>query len=116
GGAGPLHSARLAAELGMRTTLIPQRPGALSALGMLMTDLRSDYSQTRITRAVPEHAVEFDRVFAELRAQADAWFVQEGVPAAARRVRARIDMRYVGQNYELPVDVPAGPVDEVVLK
>jgi len=116
GGAGPLHSARLAAELGMRTTLVPQHPGALSALGMLMTDLRSDYSQTRITDAVPGQAREFDRVFAELRARADAWFSEEGVPATERRIRTRIDMRYVGQNYELPVDVPAGPIDEVVLK
>lgn len=116
GGAGPLHSARLAVELGMRTTLVPQRPGALSALGMLMTDLRSDYSQTRITNAVPEHAPAFDQVFADLRARADAWFSDEGVPAPERRIRTRIDMRYVGQNYELPVDVPVGPIDEVVLK
>ncbi len=105
GGAGPLHSARLAVELGMRTTLVPQHPGALSALGMLMTDLRSDYSQTRITNAVPGQAHEFDRVFAELRARADAWFSEEGVPATERRIGLRIDMRYVGQNYELPVDV-----------
>ncbi|GAA2884378.1 hydantoinase/oxoprolinase family protein [Pseudonocardia halophobica] len=116
GGAGPLHSARLAAELGMRSTLLPQRPGALSALGMLMTDLRSDYSRTRITRAVPEAASEFDAVFADLRARAEAWFAAEGVADADRALRTVIDMRYVGQNYELPVEVPVGPMDEVALK
>ena len=65
---------------------------------------------------MPEHAPAFDRVFADLRARADAWFSEEGVPAPERRVRTRIDMRYLGQNYELPVGVPAGPIDEIVLK
>lgn len=115
GGAGPLHSSRLARELGMRTTLVPQKPGALSALGMLMTDLRSDHSRTRIRPVDEGRVAEFDAVLGELHQQASAWFDHEGVAAADRTVRAVIDMRYVGQNYELPVPVPT-TLDAVALK
>lgn len=115
GGAGPLHSARLAHELGMHTTLVPQKPGALSALGMLMTDLRSDTSRTRILPADGARVAEFEAVLAELRAGADEWFAHEGVSSPDRKLHAVIDMRYVGQNYELPVPVPV-TLDEVSLK
>lgn len=116
GGAGPLHSARLALELGVAGTLVPQRPGALSALGMLLTDVRSDYSRTLVTPAAPERLDTFHRVFAELEAQASAWFEAEGIAGRHRRIERSIDMRYRGQNYELPVPVGEGPFDEVALK
>ncbi|MDT2009954.1 hydantoinase/oxoprolinase family protein [Rhodococcus opacus] len=116
GGAGPLHSARLARALGMTRTIVPQRPGALSALGMLMSDLRSDYSITAVTPAVEDRAGDFTRVLTGLSTQADAWFESETVAPVDRSARAVIDMRYVGQNYELPVPVPAGPFDAVALK
>ena len=48
GGAGPLHAARLAAELGSPVIVVPEIPGAQSALGLLMTDVRSDFMRTRI--------------------------------------------------------------------
>lgn len=115
GGAGPVHSARLARELGMTTTLVPQKPGALSALGMLMTDLRSDTSRTRILPVDGARVGEFEAVLAGLRAGAEEWFTHEGVAGPDRALRAVIDMRYVGQNYELPVPVPV-MLDEVTLK
>ncbi|MQA11692.1 MAG: hydantoinase/oxoprolinase family protein [Pseudonocardiaceae bacterium] len=116
GGAGPSHSARLAVELGVAGTLLPQRPGALSALGMLMTDVRSDYSRTVVTPAAPDRLSTFDRVFAELAAQASAWFEAEGIAEEHRNVEKSIDMRYRGQNYELPVPVGNGTFDEIALK
>jgi len=106
GGAGPLHSARLAAELGMERTIIPQRPGALSALGMLMTDLRSDYTRTSITPVDPAAVEVFAATFAELGAQAEEWFDAEGLDTVRRDLRWVLDLRYVGQNYEIGVDVP----------
>ncbi|MBC3190811.1 hydantoinase/oxoprolinase family protein [Pseudonocardia sp. C8] len=115
GGAGPLHSSRLARELGMTRTLVPQKPGALSALGMLMTDLRSDTSRTRILPLDAARAADFDAVQAELRAEAARWFAHEGVAEHDRALRAVIDVRYVGQNYELPVPVPP-TLDEIALK
>jgi N-methylhydantoinase A len=116
GGAGPLHSARLAEELGMRCTLVPQRPGALSALGMLMTDVRSDYSRTAILPTTPENVDTFASTFTGLEAQAAEWFATERISADGRHLRRVVDMRYVGQNYELPVGIASGTLDETSLK
>jgi N-methylhydantoinase A len=112
GGAGPLHAARLAAELDIPNVLIPEKPGALSALGLLMTDLRTDYSRTRILAVQPSTAPAFNDTFDELAATADEWFSAEGIDVARRTVRRWIELRYQGQNYELAVPVPDGPVTE----
>jgi N-methylhydantoinase A len=112
GGAGPLHSARLAAELGMNRTIIPQKPGALSALGMLMTDLRSDYTRTSITHVAPALVPVFTETFAALNTQADEWYDSEGIQAVKRQTRWALDLRYVGQNYEISVDVPVEAITE----
>jgi N-methylhydantoinase A len=107
GGAGPLHSSRLAASLGMRRTIIPQRPGALSALGMLMTDLRSDYVRTALMPFVLGNAPAYRTIFEDLHNDATSWFEREGIDASRREYRWLVDARYVGQNYEIPVDAPA---------
>jgi N-methylhydantoinase A len=112
GGAGPLHSARLAQELGMKRTIIPQRPGALSALGMLMTDLRSDYTRTSITLVAPEKIPVFASTFEALSAQARDWFHAEGLAEGDRSLRWVLDVRYVGQNYEIGVEVPVEEITE----
>src|SRR5262249_35875669 len=51
GGAGGLHAASLARNLGMRRVVVPQYPGALSALGLLLADVRKDYSRTLLIDA-----------------------------------------------------------------
>ncbi|MFD5863140.1 hydantoinase/oxoprolinase family protein [Streptomyces chartreusis] len=109
GGAGPLHSGRLAAELDMSRTIIPQRPGALSALGMLMTDLRSDFTVTWVSRLVDDSIDALAQAFEGLERQATEWALAERVNnPEVRRIAA---VRYVGQNYELDVAVPAGAID-----
>ncbi|QOR70591.1 hydantoinase/oxoprolinase family protein [Ruania alkalisoli] len=112
GGAGPLHSGRLAAELGVRRTLIPQRPGALSALGMLMTELRADFSRTHIAVLDHRNVTWISEAFRSLDQDARDWFDRERVPAPAQNTRWVADLRYVGQNYELTVPVPATDADD----
>ncbi|ROS38843.1 hydantoinase/oxoprolinase family protein [Amycolatopsis thermoflava] len=107
GGAGPLHAVRLARELGMRTVLVPETPGAQCAAGLLMTDIRADFLRTRIS---PPDETTVAGVFAELEAEATAWLAAENVPAERRRVERFAEMRYAGQNHELPVPVPEGEV------
>ncbi|MBY3122296.1 hydantoinase/oxoprolinase family protein [Rhizobium leguminosarum] len=110
GGAGPLHAARLAKELDMSRIIVPLTPGTLCALGLLLTDLRSDFAISRLMR-VDQNAVEpMISGFQALEAQAGAWFDQEDIEAERRVVNRTADMRYVGQNYELQVSVPAGPL------
>lgn len=106
GGAGPLHASRLARELGIARVVVPETPGAQSALGLLMTDIKSDFSRTRIVAVDPEHPERLDEAFAELQAHADAWFDEEGIAEDGRRLVRRIEMRYAGQNFELAVEVP----------
>lgn len=111
GGAGPVQAARLARELGMGRVLIPRTPGVLCALGLLMTDLRSDFSATslmRLDQATPEQV---QAIFDDLRARARAWFEAEGIAHPARVLNLAVDVRYAGQNYEIAVALPDGPVD-----
>lgn len=111
GGGGPLHSSRLAEELGMSRTLIPHNPGAMSAVGMLMTDLRADYTRTVRVKLDVSNRGTFEDAFQALENEAEQWFEEEHLPVAKRRSHRVIDVRYVGQNYEISIDVPEGEFD-----
>jgi N-methylhydantoinase A len=100
GGAGPLHACALARALRIPRVLVPVMPGALSALGILMADVVRDYSRTVM---LPVAAADLDPDFAELEARGAEEFRGEGLVGASER---SVDLRYVGQGYEL--NVPAG--------
>ncbi len=110
GGAGPLHAARLARDLDIARILVPRNPGILCAMGLLLTDLRADFATTRLQTMTPAALPDIERAFTTLLAQADHWFAEEGIAPDARQVTRTVDMRYAGQNYELPVSLPDGPV------
>lgn len=115
GGAGPLHAARLARELDMSRILVPRNPGILCAFGLLMTDLKTNYAQTQQMRLSADNLGRISDVFATLDDRAAAWFAEEAVPHDRRQVCRTIDMRYAGQNYELPVSMPDGLEGEALL-
>ncbi|GAB2530277.1 hypothetical protein GCM10027267_31100 [Paramicrobacterium agarici] len=106
GGAGPLHASRLARELGIDTVVVPEIPGAQSALGLLMTDVKADFMQSKITRVDDARPEPIEAAFTHLEAQAAGWFDDEGIEHADRKVVRRLEMRYAGQNFELPIEVP----------
>ncbi|MEI4472048.1 hydantoinase/oxoprolinase family protein [Frigidibacter sp. MR17.24] len=110
GGAGPLHAARLARELGMGRVIVPLTPGTLCALGLLLTDLRADFATSRLMALDPARGGDVEDGFAGLETQATAWFDREAIAAGNRVLNRTADLRYMGQNYELPVQVPAGPI------
>ena len=115
GGAGPVHAARLARELDITRVLVPRNPGILCAMGLLLTDLRADFATTRLAMLEPAAIPAMADAFAELEAQAAAWFAEEHIEPADRRLACTVDMRYAGQNYELPIALPEGPVTEASL-
>ncbi len=115
GGAGPLHAARLARELEISRILVPRTPDILCAAGLLLTDLRADFAATRLVPLGPESLPVIAEAFETLRAQAEHWFQAEGIAPAACRINRSIDMRYAGQNYEIAVPVPEGPIGPVTL-
>jgi N-methylhydantoinase A len=105
GGAGPLHAAEVAQELGM-DVLVPPAPGVLCAMGVLTKDMQVDVSQTCIVRdSSPELDARIRSAFEALERRALASFHEGGVETAALAVERIIDIRYVGQNFELPVAV-----------
>jgi N-methylhydantoinase A len=106
GGAGPLHAGALARELGIRTVLVPPSPGLLCALGLLVEDLRTDAVRTCVTGLDALALPRLDKLFTEMEAEALAWLERERVPAQRRSLERWLDMRYVGQNYELLVPAP----------
>jgi N-methylhydantoinase A len=116
GGAGPLHAARLARELGMARVLVPRNPGILCATGLLLTDLRADFATSRIELLAPGALPAVASGFARLGEQASDWFAQEKIPADRQRISRSVDMRYAGQNYELSVPLPDGPVAAATLE
>jgi N-methylhydantoinase A len=115
GGAGPLHAARLARELDISRILVPRTPGILCAMGLLLTDLRADFATTRLhilaTAALPD----INTAFIQLHAQAEHWFEEEGIAPEARQLTRTVDIRYAGQNYELAIAVPEGPITSATL-
>ncbi len=115
GGAGPLHAARLAAELEIRRVLIPKNPGILCAMGLLLADLRGDFALTRLIALSAAAIGEVEGIIAELRRRCEAWFADRGIQTDARRVALSVDMRYAGQNYELSVPLPTGPITPAVI-
>jgi len=104
GGGGPLYTARLARELGMSRSVVPLYPGVMCAMGLLMTDLKREFVATRfLPLAHGELERELSASVGQLVAQAEEWFAEEGVLQADRKKQVRLDMRYNGQNYELPI-------------
>jgi len=111
GGAGPLHAARLARELDIPRILVPTIPGILSAFGLLMADLRTDFSRTVVVPVQADALSTINSAFADLEQAAGEWFDQEQIDQTDRQIRWIGDMRYVGQNYELSIQIPNRPLN-----
>jgi N-methylhydantoinase A len=108
GGAGPLHAAALARELGVPRVLVPARPGVTNALGCVVADLRHDFVTT-LNR--PLDALNLDRlhaVLAEQEAEGRRLIAKERAPVAALRATRAVDMQFAGQTHLLrvPLDTP----------
>ena len=107
GGAGPLHAVLVARELRIGRVVIPASPGHFSAYGMLVSDLRRDFVRTLFARLDRAPFEEFDAVFAEMESRGTRE-IREAAPRALEVVTSRAaDMRYVGQEHAVTVEVPA---------
>jgi N-methylhydantoinase A len=113
GGAGGLHACGLAAALEMRGVLIPVFPGGLSALGILRADVVKELSQTVLLPAeeMLKGAQQLKTILKRLEAQALRVLDADGFTRAKMRFQHALDMRYLGQAYELNIPInPVGPV------
>jgi N-methylhydantoinase A len=110
GGAGPIHAGALARMAGVSRVIVPAHSGAFSALGCLVSPLRYDAVQTYRARLDAFDPKPLEDRFRELEVQCTGPILDDGVPADGISVFRSVDLRYVGQNYELeiPYDRDAG--------
>src|SRR5262245_1281784 len=115
GGAGPLHAAALAQELGIAEVLCPPIPGAFSALGLVGSDLKRDYVRTVYTTTACADPAALEAVFAALEEQGGAMLDRARIVPEQRRFERSFDARYERQSYELSVPVPPRALDRAAL-
>jgi N-methylhydantoinase A len=115
GGAGPVHAVALAEELQIPEVIIPPAPGAFSALGLVASDLRRDYSRTLYADPAHVDPARVADVIAAMEASAAAMLDAARVPAERRALIRQADVRYRRQAYELTVPLAEGPIDRAAL-
>jgi len=112
GGAGALHAVNVAKDLGIHKVMIPCNPGILCAVGLLVSDIRSDYVKTSIANFVPENIAQMNDNFKELTDKGDAWLNDEKIDEEHKVIIRHADMRYYGQNFELSIEIPYEEITE----
>ncbi len=106
GGAGPLHATQVARELGIRKVIVPTAPGVFSAFGMLFSDLRYDFVKTSLMRLEDASFEAIERIYAELEQQGRDAIANTAVRPQKIDVKRAFDMRYIGQEHAVTVDLP----------
>ena len=106
GGAGPLHASTVARELGIRRVIVPDAPGLFSAFGMLFADLRCDFVRTWFTRLDAASFAELERIYREMEDAGRRAIATASVTPEEVTVQRALDMRYVGQEHAVTVDLP----------
>jgi len=104
GGAGGLHAVELARALHVPRVLVPLRPGALSALGALASDVVRDTNRTVMLSAAKEDAAKLAGVFREMKNDARDALRAEGFADPAQRFETKVSLRYQGQSFELELE------------
>jgi N-methylhydantoinase A len=110
GGAGPLHACQIALDLGIPRVLVPPAPGATSALGLLMSDVKHDFVRSRLSDVADLDVAGANGLFEQMVAGATKQLSQEGFEEDSVAFRYFLDMRYSGQGYENPVPVRTLPL------
>jgi N-methylhydantoinase A len=110
GGAGPVHAARIARDLGMAGVIVPLYPGVFSAIGLMMSDVKHDYIRSKMNLIGTLRAGDLDDMFGRLSEQARADLRADGFDDAQIAIERAVDMRYAGQGYEItiPCEAAAG--------
>ena len=105
GGAGPLHASAIAREIGQQRFIVPRAPGHFCAFGMLFSDLRYDYVKTWFTRLDDAPFAEIERIYEAMIAEGRKAVDGSGIRPSRVSVAYAADMRYVGQEHPVTVDL-----------
>jgi N-methylhydantoinase A len=115
GGAGPLHAAAIARELGIPKLLIPRHPGLTSALGLLMSDVKHDYGRSHLCALDGLEPGVLQGWLDELDRRALADLTREGFGPHRIYLQHEADLRYLGQGYEIRVPLGEGQLTRELL-
>lgn len=110
GGAGPMHAAFIAEELGINRIIVPQMPGAYSAWGMHQCDLRQDTVRTYRESLESVDASVMAGLYDDMKAEVSELLVQQNIAENEIVYEKTVDMRYVGQEYTLSVEFKADEI------
>ncbi|MGA9009969.1 MAG: hydantoinase/oxoprolinase family protein, partial [Xanthobacteraceae bacterium] len=106
GGAGPLHAAMVARELRIGKVVVPRAPGHFSAYGMLMADLRRDFVHTWFTPLAKASFADMESLYQDMERRGRASISHAHVDLQEITVPRGADMRYVGQEHAVSVELP----------
>jgi N-methylhydantoinase A len=106
GGAGPVHAAGVAAALGTRTVIVPPSAGVMSSVGVLAAPLAVDFVRSRREDVDEGTLQRVEPLLADLEKEAERLLIRSGVPSSSIAHERSVDMRYVGQGFEITVPLP----------
>jgi N-methylhydantoinase A/oxoprolinase/acetone carboxylase beta subunit len=112
GGAGAAFVTEAAQQLSIPMVIVPPNPGVGAAAGLLASDTRFEYRNTLWQSLEEPDTARIDRVYSDLRKSAEKQLASSGVEEGERQLVYLAECRYVGQGYELSVEIPAPPVDD----
>ncbi len=119
GGTAAIHAVRMAQELRIPRVIVPLQAGVFSAVGLITADARYDVHRSYVARGSQADPGRMQAIFDEIAREAAARIAELGFAPDDIVLRYEIDMRYLGQAHEVPVEVPCGLVtamDEATLK
>ncbi|GGB39230.1 hydantoinase/oxoprolinase family protein [Virgibacillus dakarensis] len=105
GGGGGLHCGSLAKELNISTVIVPPSPGTFSSMGLLVTDIKSDYVRTELLEPKEQNLNVIIEHFKEMMLEGTTLLEAENIEEDKRNFICTIDIRFKGQNYELSVPI-----------
>jgi N-methylhydantoinase A/oxoprolinase/acetone carboxylase beta subunit len=112
GGAGPLFAVPIAVEVGTPHVIVPPYPGIAAAMGLIATDMVYEYGATTYQRLSKLDVPALQERFEELEVQAARQLEDDGIPTDRVVIQRIVEARYLGQGYELRVDVASGQIDD----
>ncbi|MBV9168555.1 MAG: hypothetical protein JOZ81_00540 [Chloroflexi bacterium] len=116
GGGGPVHAAELARSFGAPEVLVPIAPGVTSALGLLMSDVRYDFSATYLRPLEEADAASLTRLYVDLEHQALEQMARDRIAPQDVVLSRTAEARYRGQGFELEVAVPSEALDAAAIE
>ncbi len=116
GGGGPMHSQALARELGIKKVIIPATSSVFASWGMLMSDIRHDYSQTLLMSVKEMDFNSLNNAYEAMKSNAEKTLFSEEIDESNVVITKSIDLRYEGQEHTVEINIPFDKIDEENIK